>query len=167
MISKTESGRVSKEIPGSGSGSGTRWALFPWKMQQKEQIKITKQVPNKTKQTKWDKFGLDMPRVTKSRQKKPKWPAIPIRCQKLSMLPPKNLKLIESGPVNTSNVVSGLSQILFSGCSRILRGRCLQRASLCWNKSLIWLSFFFCLLPMVFAYWWTPDLGHLTSACRR
>ena len=27
MISKTESGRVSKEIPGSGSGSGTRWAL--------------------------------------------------------------------------------------------------------------------------------------------
>ena len=31
-----------------------------------------KQVPNKTKQTKWDKFGLDMPRVTKSRQKKPK-----------------------------------------------------------------------------------------------
>ena len=33
----------------------------------KEQIKITKQVPNKTKQTKWDKFGIDMPRVTKSR----------------------------------------------------------------------------------------------------
>ena len=31
-----------------------------------------RQVPNKTKQTKWDKFGLDMPRVTKSRQKKPK-----------------------------------------------------------------------------------------------
>ena len=29
MISKTESGRVSKEIPGSGSGSGTRWALAP------------------------------------------------------------------------------------------------------------------------------------------
>ena len=28
MISKTESGRVSKEIPGSGSGSGTRWALL-------------------------------------------------------------------------------------------------------------------------------------------
>ena len=28
MISKTESGRVSKEIPGSGSGSGTRWALM-------------------------------------------------------------------------------------------------------------------------------------------
>ena len=28
MISKTESGLVSKEIPGSGSGSGTRWALF-------------------------------------------------------------------------------------------------------------------------------------------
>ena len=28
MISKTESGRVSKEIPGSGWGSGTRWALF-------------------------------------------------------------------------------------------------------------------------------------------
>ena len=28
MISKTESGRVSKEIPGSGSGSGTRWALI-------------------------------------------------------------------------------------------------------------------------------------------
>ena len=27
MISKTESGGVSKEIPGSGSGSGTRWAL--------------------------------------------------------------------------------------------------------------------------------------------
>ena len=27
MISKTESGRVSKEIPGNGSGSGTRWAL--------------------------------------------------------------------------------------------------------------------------------------------
>ena len=27
MISKTELGRVSKEIPGSGSGSGTRWAL--------------------------------------------------------------------------------------------------------------------------------------------
>ena len=27
MISKTESGRVAKEIPGSGSGSGTRWAL--------------------------------------------------------------------------------------------------------------------------------------------
>ena len=27
MISKTESGRVSKKIPGSGSGSGTRWAL--------------------------------------------------------------------------------------------------------------------------------------------
>ena len=27
MISKTESGRVSKEIAGSGSGSGTRWAL--------------------------------------------------------------------------------------------------------------------------------------------
>ena len=27
MIYKTESGRVSKEIPGSGSGSGTRWAL--------------------------------------------------------------------------------------------------------------------------------------------
>ena len=27
MISKTESGRVLKEIPGSGSGSGTRWAL--------------------------------------------------------------------------------------------------------------------------------------------
>ena len=27
MISKTESGRVSKEIPGSGSGSGTPWAL--------------------------------------------------------------------------------------------------------------------------------------------
>ena len=27
MISKIESGRVSKEIPGSGSGSGTRWAL--------------------------------------------------------------------------------------------------------------------------------------------
>ena len=27
MISKTESGRVSKEILGSGSGSGTRWAL--------------------------------------------------------------------------------------------------------------------------------------------
>ena len=31
-----------------------------------------RQVPNKTKQTKWDKFGLDMPRVIKSRQKKPK-----------------------------------------------------------------------------------------------
>ena len=34
MISETESGRVSKEIPGSGSGSGTRWALpktlFSW-----------------------------------------------------------------------------------------------------------------------------------------
>ena len=31
MISKTESGRESKEIPGSGLGSGTRWALplFP------------------------------------------------------------------------------------------------------------------------------------------
>ena len=29
MISKTESGRVSEEIPGSGSGSGTRWALPP------------------------------------------------------------------------------------------------------------------------------------------
>ena len=29
MISKTELGRVSKEIPGSGSGSGTRWALPP------------------------------------------------------------------------------------------------------------------------------------------
>ena len=28
MISKTESGRVSKEIPGSESGSGTRWALI-------------------------------------------------------------------------------------------------------------------------------------------
>ena len=28
MISKTESGRVSKEIPGSGSGSGTRWTLY-------------------------------------------------------------------------------------------------------------------------------------------
>jgi len=28
MISKTESGRVSKEIPGSRSGSGTCWALF-------------------------------------------------------------------------------------------------------------------------------------------
>ena len=28
MISKTESGRVSKEMPGSGSGSGTRWALL-------------------------------------------------------------------------------------------------------------------------------------------
>ena len=27
MISKTESGRVSKEILGIGSGSGTRWAL--------------------------------------------------------------------------------------------------------------------------------------------
>ena len=27
MISKTELGRVSKEILGSGSGSGTRWAL--------------------------------------------------------------------------------------------------------------------------------------------
>ena len=27
MISKTELGRVSNEIPGSGSGSGTRWAL--------------------------------------------------------------------------------------------------------------------------------------------
>ena len=27
MIFKTESGRVSKEIPGSGSGSGTHWAL--------------------------------------------------------------------------------------------------------------------------------------------
>ena len=27
MIFKTESGRVSKEIPGIGSGSGTRWAL--------------------------------------------------------------------------------------------------------------------------------------------
>ena len=27
MISKTESGQVSKEISGSGSGSGTRWAL--------------------------------------------------------------------------------------------------------------------------------------------
>ena len=27
MISKTESGRVSNEIPGSGAGSGTRWAL--------------------------------------------------------------------------------------------------------------------------------------------
>ena len=27
LISKTESGRVSKEILGSGSGSGTRWAL--------------------------------------------------------------------------------------------------------------------------------------------
>ena len=26
-ISKTESGRVSKEILGTGSGSGTRWAL--------------------------------------------------------------------------------------------------------------------------------------------
>ena len=30
MISKTESGRVSKEILGSGSGSGTRWALVTW-----------------------------------------------------------------------------------------------------------------------------------------
>ena len=29
MISKTKSGRVSKELPGSGSGSGTRWALHP------------------------------------------------------------------------------------------------------------------------------------------
>ena len=27
MIFKTESGRVSNEIPGIGSGSGTRWAL--------------------------------------------------------------------------------------------------------------------------------------------
>ena len=27
MIFKIESGRVSKEIPGIGSGSGTRWAL--------------------------------------------------------------------------------------------------------------------------------------------
>ena len=27
MIPKTESDRVSKEISGSGSGSGTRWAL--------------------------------------------------------------------------------------------------------------------------------------------
>ena len=31
MISKTESGRVSKEIPGSGSGSGTRWTLITFK----------------------------------------------------------------------------------------------------------------------------------------
>ena len=30
MIFKTESGRVSKKIPGSGSGSGTRWALELW-----------------------------------------------------------------------------------------------------------------------------------------
>ena len=29
-----------------------------------------RQAPNKTKQRKWDKFGLDMPRVTKSRQKR-------------------------------------------------------------------------------------------------
>ena len=28
MIFKTESSRVSKEIPGIGSGSGTRWALI-------------------------------------------------------------------------------------------------------------------------------------------
>ena len=28
MISKTELSRVSKEIPGSGLSSGTRWALF-------------------------------------------------------------------------------------------------------------------------------------------
>ena len=34
------------------------------KLQNKHQIK--------TKQTKWDKFGLDLPRVTKNRQKKPK-----------------------------------------------------------------------------------------------
>ena len=27
MIFKIESGRVSKEMPGIGSGSGTRWAL--------------------------------------------------------------------------------------------------------------------------------------------
>ena len=31
-----------------------------------------RQVPNKTKQTKWDKFGLDMPKVAKSCQTKPK-----------------------------------------------------------------------------------------------
>ena len=31
IISKTESGRVSKEIPGSGSGSGTRWALYSFR----------------------------------------------------------------------------------------------------------------------------------------
>ena len=30
MISKTESGRVLKEIRGSGSGLGTRWALARW-----------------------------------------------------------------------------------------------------------------------------------------
>ena len=30
MIFKTESGRVSKKIPGSGSGSGTRWALVQY-----------------------------------------------------------------------------------------------------------------------------------------
>ena len=33
MISETEPGQVSKEIPGSGSGLGTRWALHvsrPW-----------------------------------------------------------------------------------------------------------------------------------------
>ena len=32
MISKTELGRVSKEIPGGGSSSVTRWALVVWQL---------------------------------------------------------------------------------------------------------------------------------------
>ena len=45
MISKTESGRVSKEIPGSGSGSGTRWALVigASMINDHEQTKIVKE----------------------------------------------------------------------------------------------------------------------------
>ena len=38
--------------------------------------------------------------------------------------------------VNASDVGPGLNQILFSGCSRILRRRCLQRTSLCWKQIL-------------------------------
>ena len=40
--------------------------------------------------------------------------------------------------VNASSIWcwTRMNQILFSGCSRILRGRCLQRTSLCWKQIL-------------------------------
>ena len=55
MIFKTESGRVSNEIPGIGSGSGTRWTLptRPNLPNQIYQSKPTKpNLPNQTNQTK-------------------------------------------------------------------------------------------------------------------
>ena len=62
MISKTESGRVAKEIPGSGSGSGTRWALLASSFQHKVSKVTVLRCPNGRQ----NQLLLKLPVVTSS-----------------------------------------------------------------------------------------------------